>query len=82
MRATKNRVGRKSRKKRLTLNRGTRWEGKREKSGIAWKWKETLIVIKNYIKEVVRGIGRKIRREMNYSRWDRKRRWGEGDSRG
>jgi len=49
MRATKNRAGRKSRRKRLTLNRDMRWEGKGEKREIAWKWKETLIVIQNYI---------------------------------
>uniref|UniRef100_A0A8C9QCW0 Ribosome maturation protein SDO1/SBDS N-terminal domain-containing protein n=1 Tax=Spermophilus dauricus TaxID=99837 RepID=A0A8C9QCW0_SPEDA len=37
MRATMNRAGRKSRKKRLTLNRDMRWEGKGEKREIAWK---------------------------------------------
>ncbi|XP_077908508.1 olfactory receptor 6C65-like [Ictidomys tridecemlineatus] len=42
-------AGRKRRKKRLTLNRDMRWEGKGEKREIAWKWRETLIVIQNYI---------------------------------
>ena len=45
----KNRAGRKSMRRRLTLNSDKGWEGKGERRIIAWKWKETLTVIQNYI---------------------------------
>ncbi len=77
-RVTKNRVGMKSMRRRLTLNRDERWEGQGESREIAWKWKETLRVIQNYIQEEVRGKGKIVQGgEMNYSSGVRERR-GEG----
>jgi len=77
-RVIKNRLGKKSTRRRPSLNRVERWEGKGERREIAWKWNETLRFIQNYIQEEVRGKGKIIQGGgMNCSSGGRERR-GEG----